>query len=70
VISAELLNFGKFYFYTVIDNKKPVTEFRVEDLLEIKRIYNTKGLNLRYVNMLSITEFKMDPADKVALVTG
>jgi len=30
MISAELLNFGNIYFYTVIDNKKSVTEFRVE----------------------------------------
>jgi FlaA1/EpsC-like NDP-sugar epimerase len=37
---------------------------------KIKRIYSTKGSNLRYVNMLSITECKMDPAGKVALVTG
>ena len=28
--AAELLNFGKVYFYTVIDNKKSVTEFKVE----------------------------------------
>jgi FlaA1/EpsC-like NDP-sugar epimerase len=70
VNSAGLLNSENNYFYTVIDNKKSVTEFRVEALLEIKHIYNTKGLKLRYVNMLSITECKMDPAGKVALVTG
>jgi FlaA1/EpsC-like NDP-sugar epimerase len=58
------------YFYMVIDNKNSVTNFRAEAYLEIKAIYNTKGLNLRYVNMVSITECVMNPADKVALVTG
>ena len=36
----------------------------------MKCIYNKNGLNLPYVKMLSITECTMDPADKVALVTG
>jgi FlaA1/EpsC-like NDP-sugar epimerase len=29
-----------------------------------------KGFKFRYVNILNITECKMDPAEKVALVTG